>query len=203
MSQHNYQINGGPPITVRADINNALNAIVTQNSGTSFPSVTFPFQYYINSTTGRVWQRNAANTAWIDINAYIEANRSSSQAFSTTTPTTVIFNNEVTDTSNQYEPSTGVMTCSVAGTYLVNVRVGPTANSSAAYLYYLGLFKNGTEVQRLSHQPTVAGDTPLLIGTSYVDLTVGDTLDIRLSTWAGGTLNSFAIVNSLQIRRVG
>lgn len=51
MSQHDYTIaNQGFPAT-RADINNALSAIATNNSGTSAPSTQYAGQFWIDTTT--------------------------------------------------------------------------------------------------------------------------------------------------------
>lgn len=51
----------------RADLNNALGALVTLSSGASAPSPTFAFQFWADTTTGILKIRNAANTAWIDV----------------------------------------------------------------------------------------------------------------------------------------
>ena len=54
MSQHDYTIaNQGFPAT-RADINNALSAIATNNSGTSAPSTQYAGQFWID-TTSSTW----------------------------------------------------------------------------------------------------------------------------------------------------
>ena len=51
MAQHDYSIaNQGFPAT-RADINNALSAIATNNSGTTAPSTQYAGQFWIDTTT--------------------------------------------------------------------------------------------------------------------------------------------------------
>ena len=51
MAQHDYSIaNQGFPAT-RADINNVLSAISTNNSGTSAPSTQYAGQFWIDTTT--------------------------------------------------------------------------------------------------------------------------------------------------------
>lgn len=64
MSQHDYNIANGGGAAVRGDINNALQAILTSNSGTSAPSVTAPFMLWFDTANGVLKQRNAADTAW-------------------------------------------------------------------------------------------------------------------------------------------
>ena len=67
MAQHDMNIaNQGFPAT-RADINNALNAIATNNSGTSEPSTTFANQWFYNTNTNKLFIRNEANNAFIEV----------------------------------------------------------------------------------------------------------------------------------------
>ena len=67
MAQHDMNIaNQGFPAT-RADINNALQAIATNNSGTSAPSTTFANQWFYNSNTNKLFIRNEANNAFIEV----------------------------------------------------------------------------------------------------------------------------------------
>lgn len=65
MSQHDYNIANGGGAAVRADINNALAAILSQNSGATAPTTTKPFMLWYDTTTGVLKMRNAADTAWI------------------------------------------------------------------------------------------------------------------------------------------
>lgn len=69
MSQHDYNIANASGATSRADINAALAAIVSQNSGSSAPSPTFAHQFWAD-TSATPWVlkvRNAANTAWLTL----------------------------------------------------------------------------------------------------------------------------------------
>jgi len=67
MAQHDYSIANQSGSAFRADLNNALSAIVTNNSGASAPSTTFAFQWWADETTGQLKLRNAANSDWIVI----------------------------------------------------------------------------------------------------------------------------------------
>ncbi len=73
MAQHDYQISNGSGIAVRNDVNNALAAIVTQNAGPAAPSPSYPYMWWADTVTGKLRQRNAANTAWIDHGLMSEA----------------------------------------------------------------------------------------------------------------------------------
>lgn len=67
MSQHDYDIANGSGATVRADLNLALAAIATNNSGATAPSTTFANQWWFDETTNLMKQRDEANTAWITV----------------------------------------------------------------------------------------------------------------------------------------
>jgi len=58
--------NQGFPAT-RADLNNALQALVSNSSGTSAPSTTFANQWWYDTTNNKLYIRNEANNAWIQV----------------------------------------------------------------------------------------------------------------------------------------
>ena len=67
MAQHDMNIaNQGFPAT-RADLNNALQALASNNSGTSAPSTTFANQWWYDTTNNKLYIRNEANNAWIQV----------------------------------------------------------------------------------------------------------------------------------------
>lgn len=65
MSQHDMNVANADGATVRADLNNALGALVTLSSGATAPSTTFAHMLWVDTTSGTVKRRNAANTGWI------------------------------------------------------------------------------------------------------------------------------------------
>ena len=67
MAQHDYVIDNSTGANVRADINNALQAIATNNSGSSDPSTTYAFQLFADTTNNVMKIRNAANNAFIEL----------------------------------------------------------------------------------------------------------------------------------------
>jgi hypothetical protein len=67
MAQHDYIIANQSGAGFRSDLNNALAAIVSQNSGASEPSTTYAYQFWADTTAGLLKQRNAANNAWVTI----------------------------------------------------------------------------------------------------------------------------------------
>ena len=74
MAQHDYIIANQSGAAFRADLNNGLAAIVSQNSGAAQPSTTYAYQWWADTTTGLLKIRNAANAAWITIGTLADAN---------------------------------------------------------------------------------------------------------------------------------
>lgn len=86
MAQHDYDIANQSGAAFRQDLNNCLDAIVSQNSGASEPSTTYAYQWWADTTTGLLKLRNSANTAWVTVGTLASANLgllSSSTASST------------------------------------------------------------------------------------------------------------------------
>lgn len=66
MSQHDYNLANAAGASFRADANDALGAIATNNSGATAPATTFAYQWWADTSSGWLKQRNAANSAWIE-----------------------------------------------------------------------------------------------------------------------------------------
>lgn len=67
MSQNSLGVANGPGAAVRAAVNNALNSLVTNNSGSGAPSTTYAYMLWADTTNDLLKIRNAANSAWITI----------------------------------------------------------------------------------------------------------------------------------------
>lgn len=65
MAQHDYVIDNQSAPAARADINNVLQAIATNNSGTSEPTVTYAGQWWLDTTNNYVKIRDKDNAAWV------------------------------------------------------------------------------------------------------------------------------------------
>jgi len=65
MATHDYIIANADGATVRADINDALEAIVSNNSSTSEPATTYAYMWWADTTNGLLKQRNAADSDWV------------------------------------------------------------------------------------------------------------------------------------------
>ncbi len=67
MSQHDYVIDNQTFPNTRIDLNNALGAIVSTNSGATAPSTTYAYQLWYDTANNKLKQRNADDDAWIDL----------------------------------------------------------------------------------------------------------------------------------------
>lgn len=67
MATHDYNIANDTGQAVRTDINGALAAIVSNNSGSTEPGTTFAFQWWADTNDNVLKLRNSANNAWITL----------------------------------------------------------------------------------------------------------------------------------------
>lgn len=75
--QHDMEITAADAntgVTVRAAINTALQALVSNSSGATEPTTKYAYQFWADTTAGLLKQRNAANTAWITIGTLASVN---------------------------------------------------------------------------------------------------------------------------------
>lgn len=67
MATHDYVIANGTGASVRSDLNDALAAIVSQNSSATEPATTYAYMPWADTTAGVMKMRNGANSAWITL----------------------------------------------------------------------------------------------------------------------------------------
>lgn len=68
MSQHDFDFataDGNTGVTVRAGMNAMAQALATCSSGATEPSTMYAYQFWADTTSGYMKQRNAANNAWL------------------------------------------------------------------------------------------------------------------------------------------
>lgn len=171
MAQHDYNIANQSGLAFRQDLNNALAAIVSQNSGATEPSTTYAYQWWADTTAGVLKLRNAANNAWITIGTLASANLGLAPTASPTFSGTATFQGDV----------------ALSGTGYIDIPAGTTAqrpgSPSSGMIRFnttLGQFEghNGTAWGQLGGGATGGGsDTVFLengqtVTTSYT-LTTG------------------------------
>jgi len=67
MATHDYVIDNSTGANVRADINNVLQAILTNNSSSSAPSTTAAYMWWADTTNGVLKIRNSSNNDWVEL----------------------------------------------------------------------------------------------------------------------------------------
>ena len=69
MATHDYVIANASGAAVRADLNNALAAIASNNSNSTDPATTFAHQWYVDTGDDTLKLRNAANDGYTNVSA--------------------------------------------------------------------------------------------------------------------------------------
>ena len=137
MAQHDYVIANGSGSAVRSDLNNALAAIVSHNSGTSEPTTTYAYMPWADTSAGVMKLRNGANNAWITLYQLDGEYTTIPLENGTAAAPSLYFKTSGTDTG-LYSPGTDQVAISTAGTGRLFVdssgRVGVGTNSPNATL---------------------------------------------------------------------
>jgi|DEB0MinimDraft_10_1074344.scaffolds.fasta_scaffold00280_17 hypothetical protein len=71
MGQNDFVIANDTASAVRADLQDAFQALATNNSGNTAPNQTYANMWWYETDTNRLKIRNEANTAWINV-AYVD-----------------------------------------------------------------------------------------------------------------------------------
>ena len=74
MSNADYVLGNQSGASFRAELNTILEAVVSNNSSSSEPSVKFAYMWWADTTAGLLKQRNSANNAWISHGVLATAN---------------------------------------------------------------------------------------------------------------------------------
>ena len=172
MAQHDYVIANGTGAAVRSDLNNALAAIVSQNSGATAPATTYAYQWWADTTTGLLKLRNGANNAWITLFQLDGEWSTLAVENGSAAAPSIYFKDSGTDTGF-YSPGTdqvaistggtgrlfvsstglvGIGTSTIRGTSLLDARGDISFGSNATY-YGLLSYNAGT-----GHIETTSGD---------------------------------------------
>jgi hypothetical protein len=73
MATHDYVINNQGFPSFRADLNDVLAAIVSNNSSATEPATRYAYMMWYDSTANTWKMRNAANDAWISLATFNQA----------------------------------------------------------------------------------------------------------------------------------
>ena len=67
MAEHDFVIDNGTGAAVRADINNVLQALASNNSNSGALTTNFAFQWHVDTSDGNLKIRNAANNGYVTV----------------------------------------------------------------------------------------------------------------------------------------
>ena len=67
MATHDYVLDNATGANFRSDLNNALAAIVSNNSSSSQPTTRYAYMWWADTTTGILKIRNSANDGWVEL----------------------------------------------------------------------------------------------------------------------------------------
>jgi len=67
MSQHDFSIANQTASNARSDINNGLQALASNSSGTSAPTTTYANMFWYDVTNNILKVRNEADSSWVDV----------------------------------------------------------------------------------------------------------------------------------------
>jgi len=150
MAQHDYVIDNQSFPATRTDLNNVLQAIVSNNSGTSAPSTTFANQIWYDSSANILYIRNEDNDANIPLMQFDQS------ADVAATLATVI---DILDASGTDQAGTALTIRAGAGT-------GTGAGGSIIFQTADGAGSTGSSVNSHATQVTITDDGKVGIGTS-------------------------------------
>ena len=181
MAQHDYVIANGTGAAVRSDLNNALAAIVSQNSGATEPATTYAYQWWADTTTNLLKLRNSANSGWITLFQLDGEYSTIALENGTAAAPSIYFKDSGTDTGF-YSPGANQVGISTGGTARLTIdsngnvdidsntlyvdatnnRVG-LGTSSPGALLHVNQATAGSNVLRLTGNYSASGTSPLIV----------------------------------------
>lgn len=184
MPQHDYEIVNQTTPSFRSDLNNALRAIVTQNSGSSAPTTTYADMLWYDTTNNQIKKRNEANSAWITLGTIDET----AGTFTPTGQAAIATQAEAEAGTNNTKLMTPLRTSqaiAAADTEILGVLAGATAGGVGTYVFAV----RSTGTGDVAFGSTLAGSsltpTSAIYGWNSMSSAVGSfTVGAALSgTW--------------------
>ena len=177
MAQHDYSIANQTAANLRADLNSALSAIVSNNSGATEPADTFANMFWYDTSSNILKIRNEADSAWINL-GYVDQGTNTFRILDDT----LVTNTSGTQTGLLGDQSTGSWQ---AGTGTTESLVSPAKIKAA-------IDSLGTQVTTANVTTAIASSTAGGVGTYAFLGTSGVTLFPGL-TYAGSSLQYISV----------
>ena len=163
MATHDYNIANQTAPSFRTDLNNALLAIVSVNSGGSAPSTTFANQLWYDTSANQLKMRNEANSNWIVL---LESDQTNNRV------------NLITD-DIQYATSAGTEVKNTSGTTVLSLKV-PTQSTA----------ETGTETTQVM---TPLRTKQSIQANAITSVVAGSGISVSTSSGAATVTNSFSV----------
>jgi hypothetical protein len=177
--QHDMVISNATRSEVRQDLNDALQALNSVNSGAVAPTTLVPYMYWMNSSNNRLYQRDSSNAYWIDCSAATLAGMTANQTI-TTSQNGLIFGGVTSTNGNSYNAATGELTITSPGNYLVSVSLAWNIPGTASTLI-LDCFLNGVGYKRVGGALTTSS-VNILTGQVSMVCNYNDVIQMRALT---------------------
>ena len=183
MATHDYVIDNQSAPAFRSDLNNVLQAIVTQNSSAAAPTTTYADMIWYDTAANQLKKRNEANSAWITLGTIDEVG-------GTFTPNALI-------TTSQINPTTLV----TASETIASNNNDTTIPTSAAVKAYTDTAVGGAQAVTFLGTATVSG-FPTSFTLSGLNLTAQRLLLIQINGISTTGSSNIFITSSLSDRVV-
>jgi hypothetical protein len=182
MATHDYVISNASGAAVRADLNNALAAIATNNSSAIEPTTTYAYQWWADTGSSPTVMklRNAANSAWVTLFQLDGEWSVIPFENGTAAAPSIYFKDSGTDTGI-YSPGADQVSITTGGTQRLNVDAtgalrllnspgidfsGIQTNAAGATSEILDSYEEGTYTVQLFDAPT-GGNASATTATGY------------------------------------
>jgi len=181
MSQHDYVIDNATAAAVRTDLNNALKAIRTSNSGSTEPSTTFQNQWWFDTATNNLKFRNDANSAWVTIGKVDQSDSEWKPHIGGTRVTDFFDENDMASDSDSAVASQQSIKAYVDASTSQQLGVGQTWQAVTR--------TSGTSYQNTTGRPIVISFRATTSGTVKLEVSQDDVswLTIQLNDASSGT----------------
>jgi len=181
MSQHDYVIDNATAAAVRTDLNNALKAIRTSNSGATEPSTTFQNQWWFDTATNNLKFRNDANSAWVTIGKVDQSDSEWKPHIGGTRVTDFLDENDMASDSDSAVASQQSIKAYVDASTSQQLGVGQTWQAVTR--------TSGTSYQNTTGRPIVISFRATTSGTVKLEVSQDDVswLTIQLNDASSGT----------------
>jgi len=186
MSTHDYVIDNQAAPAFRSDLNDALAAIVSQNSNATAPATTYADMLWYDTTTKILKKRNEANSAWVSMGTFDEG----AGTFTPSGTPTIASQVEAEAGTNNTKMMTPLRVRQSLATQYESAETTITANAGGTYTFTHGLGATPKRVRIVARCVSAVST-----------FSIGDEIDFTSSVYdasAGGAQTTIANATSIK-----